>query len=79
MLFISQDCRYGQGSISGVNCYCCGAIYSYIEQGDICTRYCYTSQNIEPKYGNYPAIILPATWGDNAKPNSAALADGSGE
>merc|ERR1711936_161505 len=55
------DCRYGQGSISGVYCYCCGAIYHYIEHGDICTRYCYKYKKdlISPKYGNYPAIILP--------------------
>ena len=67
-------CRYGQRRD---NCYCCGAIYTYIEQGDICTRYCYISEKIIPKYGNYPAIILPFNWGDNAKPRSAALADGS--
>ena len=32
---------------------------------------------ISPKYGNYPAIILPFNWGDNAKPESARLADGT--
>merc|ERR1711936_340800 len=73
------DCRYGQGSISGVYCYCCGAIYHYIEHGDICTRYCYKYKKelISPKYGNYPAIILPFNWGDNAKPESARLEDGT--
>ena len=32
---------------------------------------------VSPKYGNYPAIILPFNWGDNAKPDSARLADGT--
>jgi len=67
------ECRYRQAR----NCYCCGAIYTYIEQGEICTRYCFDNQEIIPKYGNYPAIILPFNWGDNAKPRSAALADGT--
>ena len=32
---------------------------------------------VSPEYGNYPAIILPFNWGDNAKPDSARLADGT--
>ena len=71
------QCRYGGVGVDRRKCYCCGAVYTYIEQGDICTRFCLTDQKIIPKYGNYPVIILPFNWGDNAKPQSAALADGS--
>ena len=69
---VDFDCRYGSGK-----CFCCGAVYTYIEQGDICTRYCHQGDDITPKYGNYPVIILPFNWGDDAKPKSAALSDGS--
>ena len=71
------ECRYGGIRIDRSRCYCCGAIYTYLEQGDICTRFCLTDENIIPKYGNYPAILLPFNWGDNAKPMSAALPDGT--
>ena len=70
-------CRYGGILADSKKCYCCGAVYTYIEQGDICTRFCSTEEKIIPKYGNYPAILLPFNWGDNAKPRYAALADGT--
>jgi len=84
---VDHDCRYSTENtkqnrnranpIEEVACFCCGAIYTYLEQGDICTRFCYESDVLEQRYGNYPAIVLPFNWGDSSKPDSARLADGS--
>jgi len=84
---VDFDCRYSNRAtkierdaahpFKEVACFCCGAIYNYFEQGDICTRFCYESDVLEQKYGNYPAIVLPFNWGDSSKPDSARLADGS--
>jgi len=58
------------------NCYCCGAIYEYIEYNEICTRFCLKSGKPNPPYGQYPVINLPFNWGDAGRPARAHLGDG---
>jgi len=70
-------CRYNtfEKNRYKVDCYCSGAIYSYIEFGDICTRYSFEQHSPAPsKYGNAPIINLPFNWGE--KPSKAVTEDG---
>ena len=58
-----------------VRCYCSGALYTYLEFGEICTRF--SLQKHPPasgKYGNAPLIQPPFNWGD--KPTKAVTEDG---
>jgi len=57
---IDYGCRYY--NLLSHYCFCCGQTCSYIEQGDVCTRFCLKGSKI-PR--GQPAIIdLPFDWGD---------------
>merc|ERR1712080_201437 len=59
---IDYGCRYYYSS----HCYCCGVTCSYVEYGDICTKFCIKGSN--SGVGEDPIIInLPFNWGDDHK------------
>eukprot|EP00090_Calanus_glacialis_P011643 TRINITY_DN20008_c0_g1_i2.p1 TRINITY_DN20008_c0_g1~~TRINITY_DN20008_c0_g1_i2.p1 ORF type:complete len:147 (-),score=36.68 TRINITY_DN20008_c0_g1_i2:93-533(-) len=57
-------CRYDV--VERPSCYCCGEIYSYIELGRICTKFCKKNdiKNQKPVVGQEPIIELPFSWGE---------------
>lgn len=57
---IDYGCRYY--NLLSRYCFCCGQTCSYVEQGDVCTRFCLKRSRIER---GQPSIIdLPFDWGD---------------
>ena len=57
-------CRYSVGRDPA--CYCCGEIYTFVELGRICTKFCKKDEDElqKPKVGQEPVIILPFGWGE---------------
>jgi len=80
-------CRYSSGDVlynfrrkqrpkSGITlCYCCGFIFKYIEQGEVCTAYCDYSGEGEKITGKESLVNLPFNWGDECP---QAKLDGDG-
>merc|ERR1711909_82788 len=80
-------CRYSAGDVlynfrrkqkpkSGITlCYCCGFIFKYIEQGEVCTAYCDYSGEGEKISGKESLVNLPFNWGDECP---QAKLDGDG-
>merc|ERR1712243_193364 len=54
-------CRYG--SYTSQDCYCCGVIKTYVEHGDICTKFCFVKSEQKPRYGQISIIRLPENFG----------------
>merc|ERR1719347_210418 len=59
--YVDYFCRYL--STSGRPCYCCGMIFNYVEQGDICTKLCLKKADEDPTYGQHRIIKLPSNFG----------------
>ena len=66
-----QTCRYEE--YSEEVCYCCGHLITYVEHGEICTKYCQREQasgtgkygQREPasgQYGQLAVILLPQEY-----------------
>jgi len=58
---VDYGCRYY--NLLNPYCFCCGQICSYVEQGDICTRFCLKGSKATE--GQEPIIDLPFDWGDD--------------
>ena len=63
-VFVDYTCRYDV--VKQLSCYCCGEIYSYIELGRICTKFCkkIDLEIQQPRVGQQPIIELPFSWGE---------------
>lgn len=71
---VDYACRY---SLSSADCYCCGAFFHYIEQGRVCTRYCYKKEDSSKRerFCQPRLIVLPFNWGDST-PDKMTLDNG---
>merc|ERR1719431_362637 len=73
-LLTDYECRYSR---TPRDCYCCGALFHYTEQGSICTRFCPKAMKsvMSPRFCQRRLVVLPYNWGDNF-PDTVTLDDG---
>jgi len=71
--YTDYACRYDAYIRS--DCYCCGKIFTYIEHGDICTKFCRINSTQDPRYGQLKIITLPFNFG--SVPRNITLANGT--
>merc|ERR1719347_315811 len=57
------ECRYGIHTKQ--DCYCCGMINTYVEHGDVCTKFCLVNSEQKPRYGQKSIINLPDNFDGN--------------
>jgi len=59
--FADYACRYD--ILSKWECYCCGKFFTYIEHGEVCTKFCLKNSEQNPRYGQDFIIRLPLNYG----------------